>query len=107
MDSAENSHEGDKKGSTAMNFFTWIAAIVVNGAFRALIIWSATSRGIMGFAASSIYTVLILYALIRLKHSQGRENNGNSILTTLLFFLAVVAVGITTFIPVMNLIRIV
>jgi hypothetical protein len=104
MESAENSREGDKKRSTATNVFTWIAAIVINGAFGALIAWSATSNWIMGFAASSIYTVLIFYASFRLKHSQCGENNGNSVLTTVLFFLAVVAIGITTFIPVMNLI---
>lgn len=99
----QSSHTSKNNGTSTV--FAWIAAILVNAAFSVLLAWSLLNSWITGFAASVLYTVSIFWGAFRLKRSQRNESsNGNTVLTSVLFLLAVLSIGITTFIPVVNLI---
>jgi len=70
----------------------WVAFILINSAFVALISWGSLNRWYIGFALCIVYVILLLIAGILLK----RRNDGkNTVLTSLIFFLAVIATAVT------------
>jgi hypothetical protein len=91
---AENTTTDDppQEESSITKVCSWVSFILINIAFIALVLWgSATSWGI-GFGFAIAYTIVLMVA----GHLLKRKNNGkDSILTSLLFLLAVFAIAVS------------
>jgi hypothetical protein len=70
----------------------WVAFILINSAFLALISWGSFTRWVIGFSLCIVYVILLLIAGILLK----RRNDGkDTVLTSLIFLVAVIATAAT------------
>lgn len=82
--------------------FAWVAAILINASFIALVAWGSLSNWAVGFVFAGIYTSLLLVASFFLKRRNGEKD---IILTSLLFLLSVIAIAVAgSFLPI-NLIK--
>ena len=97
---------GSNTNST-MAVFAWIGAILINAAFVVLISWGASTNWLIGFVFSIIYAILLVFTTSWIHRYNQKATNGGSghtILTTLLYLLAAVAIGVPGIVLILNLI---
>lgn len=103
--------QNDNNKNSTMSVFAWAGAILINASFVALIVWGSVSNWIVGFVFSVLYTVCLLVFgfWLRRRHrnitdqqaeeeihpNESQTHGGNTLLTSLLFLLAVVALGVS------------
>lgn len=103
-------NNNNNKNST-MSVFAWAGAILINASFVALITWGSVSNWIVGFVFSVLYTVCLLVFgfWLRRRHrnitdqqteeeihpNESQTHGGNTLLTSLLLLLAVIALGVS------------
>jgi len=93
----ESDEESTSGATSTLKVFAWVAAILINASFIALVAWGTFENWPIGFAFAVSYSAALLVAGYSLK----RRNGGrDSVLTSLLFLLAVVAIaGTGVYIP--------
>merc|ERR1712176_1684563 len=71
---------------------TWVSFVLINGSFIALTSWASSVNWPQGFAYSMLYCIALLVVPYYLR----RRNGGrDSILTSLLFPMAIISIAVT------------
>jgi len=100
---AENTTTVDpppEESSTA-KVCSWAAFILINIAFCALVAWGTFTSWVTGFVFAIVYTIVLLVVGYFLK----RKNGKDSILTSLLFLLAILAIAVSGLYLPLNAVR--
>jgi hypothetical protein len=77
--------------SSTAKVCSWVAFILINIAFTVLMAWGSITYWVTGFGFAVVYTIVLLVSGYLLK----RRNGKDSILTSLLFLLAILAIAVS------------
>lgn len=100
---AENTTTDDppQEESSTAKVCSWAAFILINIAFCALVAWGSSTYWVTGFVFAIVYTIVLLVVGYLLK----RKNGKDSILTSLLFLLAILAIAVSGLYLPLNAVR--
>jgi hypothetical protein len=104
---ANGGSDSERSTSTTSAVFAWVGALLVNAAFSSLIGWGAWTNSWIGAILCAVYAAVLFFVsgwlVNRNRQDKPDSNQGNSVLTSLLYLLFVGAVCVTGLLVSMNI----